>query len=63
MKDRNNYSGLLKHSKSKLRKHLSGLPVKQKIRILIELQKMGKLANPEKTKGKMVWECKLKASS
>ncbi len=63
MKDRNNYSGLLENSKSKLRKHLSGLPVEQKIRILIELQKMDKLANPEKTKDKMVWECKLEASS
>ncbi len=63
MRDKNNYSGLLNNSKNKFRKHLSGLPVEQKIRILIELQKMGKLANPEKTKGKMVWECKLKASS
>ncbi len=63
MKDRINHSGLLIDSKSKLRKHLSVLPVEQKIRILIELQKMGKLANPERTKDKMVWECKLKASS
>ena len=60
VKDIMNYSDLLKESKSKLRKHLSGLPIEQKIRILVELQKMGKLANPERTKDKMVWECKLK---
>ncbi|MBK8551192.1 MAG: hypothetical protein IPL53_09100 [Ignavibacteria bacterium] len=32
------------------------LPIKEKIKILIELQKIGKLANPERTKDKKIWE-------
>lgn len=32
------------------------LPIEEKIKILIELQKIGKVANPEKTKGKRVWK-------
>lgn len=32
------------------------LPIEEKIKILIELQKIGKKANPEKTKDKRVWE-------
>lgn len=47
-------------SKSALRKYQSRLPIEQKIRILIELQKMGKIANPDKTKKNTVWNCKLK---
>jgi hypothetical protein len=47
-------------SKSELRKCQSRLPIEQKIRLLIELQKMGKLANPGKTKNKTVWNCNLK---
>jgi hypothetical protein len=47
-------------SKSELRKYQSRLPIEQKIRILIELQKMGKIANPVKTNNKTVWNCKLK---
>lgn len=34
------------------------LPIEEKIRILIELQKIGKLANPEMTKDKRVWDIK-----
>lgn len=32
------------------------LPIEEKIKILIELQKIGKIANPEKTKDKRVWK-------
>jgi hypothetical protein len=32
------------------------LPVEEKIKIFIELQEIGKIANPEKTRDKRVWE-------
>jgi hypothetical protein len=32
------------------------LPIEEKIKILIELQKLGKIVNPEKTKDKRVWK-------
>lgn len=32
------------------------LPIEEKIKILIVLQKIGKIANPEQTKDKKVWK-------
>ena len=43
-------------SKKEFRIKQAKLPIEEKIKILIELQKIGKLANPEKTKDKRVWE-------
>jgi hypothetical protein len=45
-------------NKSKKEFHTSRakLPIEEKIKILIELQKIGKIANPEKTKDKRVWK-------
>ena len=59
-KENNGHTEVIDNSKSELRKYQSRLPIEQKIRILIELQKMGKLANPGKTKNKTVWNCNLK---
>jgi hypothetical protein len=59
-KVKRNFPEIIDKSKSELRKYHSRLPIEQKIRILIELQKMGKIANPVKTKNKTVWNCRLK---
>lgn len=43
-------------SKVEFHRDQARLPIEKKLKILIELQKIGKIANPEKTKGKMVWK-------
>ncbi len=43
-------------SKVEYHKSKAKLPIEEKIKILIELQKIGKLANPEMTKDKRVWK-------
>ena len=42
--------------KKKYHKKCAQLPIEEKIKILIELQKIGKIANPEMTKNKRVWK-------
>jgi hypothetical protein len=43
-------------SKKEFHKEKAKLPVEEKIRILIELQKIAIEANPDKAKGKRVWK-------
>jgi len=43
-------------SKKEFHRSQAKLPIEEKIKILIELQKIGKIANPEKTKDRRVWE-------
>ncbi len=43
-------------SKKEFHRNQAQLMIEEKIKILIELQKIGKIANPEKTKGKRVWK-------
>ncbi|MEO8664383.1 MAG: hypothetical protein ABI462_02710 [Ignavibacteria bacterium] len=43
-------------SKIKYHKSKAKLPIEEKIKILIELQKIGKIANPARTKDKRVWK-------
>ncbi|MDQ3021595.1 MAG: hypothetical protein M3R36_13655 [Bacteroidota bacterium] len=43
-------------AKKEYHKDKAKLPIEEKIKILIELQKIGKIANPEKTIGKRVWK-------
>lgn len=43
-------------SKKEFHINRAKLPIEEKIKILIELQKIGKIANPEKTKDKKVWK-------
>ncbi len=43
-------------SKKKFHSKQSKLPIEEKIKILVELQKIAKAANPSKTKGKRIWK-------
>ncbi len=43
-------------SKTEYHKSKANLPIEEKIKILIELQKIGKVANPLLTKHKRVWK-------
>jgi hypothetical protein len=43
-------------SKKEFHKSRAKLPIEEKIKILIELQKIGKIANPGRTKDKRVWK-------
>jgi len=43
-------------SKKEFHKRKAGLPVEDKIKILIELQKIVIEANPDKSNGKRVWK-------
>lgn len=42
-------------SKKKFHSKQSKLPIEEKIKILTELQKIGKAANPAKSKNKKIW--------
>jgi len=42
-------------SKKEFHRSRAKLPIEEKIKILIELQRIGKIANPENTKDKRVW--------
>ena len=44
------------NAKKEFHKNKAKLPIEEKIKILVELQKIGKIANPERTKGKRVWK-------
>jgi hypothetical protein len=43
-------------AKKEFHKQRAKMPIEEKIKILIELQKIGKKANPEKTKNKRIWK-------
>lgn len=43
-------------AKKEFHRKQSELPVEEKIKILVKLQKIGKKANPEMTKDKRVWK-------
>jgi len=43
-------------AKKEFHRKQSELPIEKKIKILVELQIIGKKANPEMTKGKRVWK-------
>ncbi len=55
-KDINNEIQKIIDSKKEFHIKQAKLPIEEKIKILIELQKIGKISNPEKTKDKRIWE-------